>query len=87
MDNKEKIKKHVINMLNQSNTSMLVKLDSVLNSGAVDIDSWDENNAPMLLPKAIIIALLEIESLQYDAKGTGYEKQIKKQAKNIKYFI
>lgn len=41
----------------------------------------------MIIPRCIIMAILEHESQQYSAKGTSYEKRIKKEVKNIQYFI
>ena len=63
------------------------KIDGALNSGAIDIDSWQEDDSPMVLPKIIITAILENESTQYQGKGTSFEKKIKKEVKNLKYFI
>jgi len=84
---REKIKQLVIDMLNDSHKAMIEKVEKALNSGAVDIENWDEKNAPMILPKCIIMALLESESTQYDGRGTSYEKRIKKEVRNIRYFI
>lgn len=84
---KTNIKKLVSDMLKDSNKKMLVNLEKALNSGAVDIDGWDEKNSPMILPKCIITALLQQESTQYDGTGTSFEKEIKKEVKNIRYFI
>jgi hypothetical protein len=41
----------------------------------------------MILPKQIIIALLEDEAEQYKGVGTRFEKEIKKGSKNIKLFL
>jgi len=84
---KEAIKKHCIDMLNESHEFMLKKIDRALNSGAIDIDAWNEDDMPMIVPKCIVTALLQVESRQYEAKGTSFEKQIKKEVKNIRYFI
>ena len=86
-NNREKIANLVKDMLNDSHETMLNKIDRVLNSGAVDVDSWDENKSPMILPKCIVTAILQSESTQYDARGTSFERQIKKEVKNIRYFI
>ena len=85
--NKSKIAELVKDMLNESHESMLKKIDKVLNSGAIDIESWDENKKPMILPKCIVTAILQNESTQYEGKGTSYEKQVKKEVKNIRYFL
>jgi len=74
-------------MLERSIPAMEDNLKKVLNSGAIDVDNWDENNNPMILPKTILIALLESEADQYKAKGTSFEKEINKGVKNLKYFI
>jgi hypothetical protein len=77
----------VIGMINESKNAMKRDLVRVLNSGAIDIDAWDFNNAPMVLPKTIITALLKKESESYTGRGTKYEKEIKKNVANIRYFI
>ena len=41
----------------------------------------------MILPKCILTAILENEARQYTARGTNYEKQMKKEVKNIQYFL
>jgi len=87
VDNKAKIKQLVIEMLKESQEKALKNLDKVLDCGAIDAEAWDENNGRMLVPKAIVIALLKEEADQYSAKGTSFEKQIKKDVKNIGYFI
>jgi hypothetical protein len=84
---KTKIKRLVKGMLKESNKNILRNLDKVLNSSSIDIDGWDENTNPMILPKCILTAILKNESQQYEAKGTSFEKQIKNEVKNIMYFI
>ena len=81
------IKKLVKEMLNDSKAAMLKKLETVLNSGSISIENWDQKNSPMVLPKTIITALLESESKQYDGGNTSHAKQIKKDVRNIRYFI
>ena len=75
---KQKIKELVKDMLIESHKKALESIDKALNSGCVDIDGWDEENAPMILPKCILTAILEDEARQYTARGTKYEKQMKK---------
>lgn len=86
-EKKDKIKSLVESMLNESHENMIKKIEKVLNSCYVDVDGWDENDAPMILPKCIVTAILQVESTQYEAKGTSYEKRVKKEVKNIRYFI
>jgi hypothetical protein len=85
--NKQKIKGLVKDMLIESHKKALKSIDKAINSGCVDIDGWDEENAPMILPKCILTAILEDEAKQYTARGTTYEKQMKKEVKNIQYFL
>ena len=84
---KQKIKGLVKDMLIESHKKALKNIDKALNSKCVDIDGWDEENAPMILPKCILTAILEDEARQYTARGTKYEKQMKKEVKNIRYFL
>ena len=84
---KAKIKKLVSDMLKDSQKAMPKNIDKAINSGAIDVDDWDENISPMILPKCIATAILEQEATQYDGSGTSFEKQIKKEVKNIRYFI
>jgi hypothetical protein len=87
MKKEKQIKKLVTDMLKDSHKAMLNKIDKILASGAIDVDSWDENRNPMILPKCIVTALLEDESTQYNGSGTSFEKEIKNEVKNIKCFI
>jgi hypothetical protein len=84
---KEQIKELVIDMLNESHETMIKKVDKALDSGAVDIEGWDLSNGPMILPKCIVTAILQQESTQYDGTGTGFERRVRKEVKNIRYFI
>ena len=86
-EKKEKLKLLVSEMLIISHESMIKKIDSILNSGAIDVDGWDENISPMIIPKCIIAALLEYQSTQFYGRGTSYEKQMKSEIRNIRYFI
>ena len=84
---KLKIKALVNEMLEISRHRMSDKIDVALNSGALDIDNWEEDNNPMILPRIIITALLKDESTQYDARGTSFEKEIKKGVRNLTYYV
>jgi hypothetical protein len=81
------IRNHVKDILKQSHSAMLEKVLTLLKSGAIDIEGYEIDNKPMILPKSIVLALFESESRQYDGKGTGYEKEIKANVKNFRYFI
>ena len=84
---KDKIKGLVAEMIGYSQEAMLEKLERVMNSGCIDIEGWDEENGKMLLPKAIMTALLESEHYQYSGEGTTYARKQKKEVRNIRYFI
>lgn len=83
---KDKIKQHVLDMLSDSNNHMLKKLDNLFEHGDLDVNEWDDS-APMVLPKSIVAALLNHESNQYLAKGTMYEKIVKKNIQRFSYFF
>ena len=87
LEKQSKIKSLVAEMLQDSHEAMLKKLDTVFNSGCIDADGWDEKSSPMVLPKSIVTALLESESVQFSGRGTCHEKQVKKEVRNIRYFI
>ena len=90
MDNKEKrnkIKELTEELLSDSFAAMVKKIDKVIYSGVINIDSWDEDCNPMTLPKCIAIALLQDESRQYDGTGTSFEKQVKKEVTRIRYLL
>jgi hypothetical protein len=86
-EKKDAIRAHVEDILKMSHEAMMKKIDRAINSGAVDADSWDPNAAPMILPKCIVAAIMQQEATQYDGKGTSYERKIKKEVRNIRYFI
>jgi len=86
-EKKNKIKSLAEDMIKESFEAMIKKVEKALNSGAIDVDSWDENNSPMILPKCIVTAILQDESTQYEGKGTSFEKQVRKEVKNIRYFL
>ena len=46
-----------------------------------------KNSNPMLIPKAIVVAILNDESEQYDVSGTSFEKQMKKDIKEIGLYL
>lgn len=84
---KEKIRSLVIEMLNESHEAMIKNVEKALNSGAIDTEQWDERTNKMIIPKCIVTAILQKESEQYEGKGTSFEKQVKREVKNIRYFI
>ena len=86
-EKKNKIKSLTEDILKESFDAMIKKVEKALNSGAIDVDSWDENYNPMILPKCIVTAILQDESTQYEGKGTSFAKQIKKEVQNIRYYL
>lgn len=84
---KKKIKSLASDILKESHKAMIKKIDKALNSGVIDIDAWDEKNHPMILPKCIVTAILQDESKQYEGKGTSFEKQIKAEVAQIRYYL
>ena len=82
---KAKLKRLASELLKDSQKAMKDKIDKAINSGSLDIDSWDERT--FILPKIIVAALLEDEAEQYKGKGTSFEKYVKKEIKNLRYFL
>jgi hypothetical protein len=86
-EKKDAIRTHVEDMLKQSHEAMIKKIDRILNCGAVDVDSWEPDAAPIILPMCIVVALLETEARQYDGRGTSFERRVAKEVRNIRHFI
>jgi hypothetical protein len=80
---KETIEILVNEMLDDAFNAIKKKVTKAINSGGLDVDSWDENVNKMILPKTIVIALLEDEAEQYKGKGTSFEKKVAKDVKNV----
>jgi RIO-like serine/threonine protein kinase len=59
----------------------------ILNSGCVDVKNYDSIHNSMILPKTILVAILQDFAEAYSCKGTSFEKQIKKDVKNIRKFL
>jgi len=55
-------------------------IEKAIESGCMDIKGAEDN---LLLPKALLLALFKEESRQISAKGTSFEKAVKKEAENI----
>ena len=82
-----KIKDHTAYLLQESYKEMKRKIDKAINSGAIDIENWDPNTNCMIIPKSILIAILESEADQYKGVGTRFEKEVRKNVDNLKCFI
>jgi len=87
MDKAEKIVKLANEMLDEAIPEIRKKIERAVKVGAIDIDSWDEHNNPMILPKVILIASLESDAEQYKAKGTSFEKRVELEVRNLKIFL
>lgn len=88
MESKEqKIEKLCLDMLETSIVDIKARIKKAIDSGAVDVEEWDEKINPYLLPKAIMIAIFERETNLYRPTGTSFEKEVNKEAKNIELFI
>lgn len=87
MDKQTKIAKLTEEILTDSLELMKKDITRAINSGALEIDEWDENSIPMIIPKIIAVRLLEKSAEGLKGKGTSFEKHIKKEVKNLSYFI
>jgi hypothetical protein len=86
-EKKQAIKQHCVDMLAGSFNQIERKIDKALNCGAIDADQWDESHNFMILPKSILSAVLISEAIEYSGKGTGFEKEMKKDINNLRHFI
>lgn len=84
---RDKIKKHVKDMLMESFESMINNIEVLLNDDEEAVNNWEPNVNPMILPKCMVTALLEHESMQYQAKGTSFEKKVKKKVKELRNYL
>ncbi|TXG76185.1 hypothetical protein E6Q11_05130 [Candidatus Dojkabacteria bacterium] len=87
--NKEKIHELAKFMLEDSHKKALQKLQSLMDSKAMDeeFDEWSPDDKPMLLPKAIVTGILESEAEQYSAKGTSYVRVSNRWIRLVRYYM
>jgi hypothetical protein len=86
-EKKEEIKLIVSGMIECSKEQLYKSLDKALNSGCIDIDNWNDKINPLELCKSLMIAILENEASTYYAWSTCFEKEVKREVKNIKLFL
>lgn len=86
-EKKEEIKSLTIGTLDIAMDAMKAKIKVLLDSGAINVSDWDINTNPMISIKAMAIALLQAEADQLDARGTSFEKEVKRQVNNFKHFV
>ena len=84
---KKKITALLDAMAKESYGHLAEKFDKALDSGAIDIDEWSADDNPTILIRTIFIACLTDEIDRYSAAGTCFEKQVKKDVKNLLNFI
>ncbi len=87
MTNRQKIKRSTDKLLGEAVSHMKRKIVKALQSGVLDTEGWNEDVNGMILPKIILIAILENEANQYKAEGTSFEKEVKKEVANLKLFL
>lgn len=84
---KRAIKKLTKKLLKESYKEAEKKIDKAINSGALNIDDWSAEYNSFIIPKIIIVSILENEAEEYKATNTSFEKEVKKEVKNLKLFI
>jgi hypothetical protein len=88
VEKRELFKHRIKGMFREVEAQLEGKVDKIMSSGAIDIDEWDPNdNNPMILPKSFMVAFLRDEANQFTATGTSFEKEVKRDAKNIGYHL
>lgn len=84
---KESIKNRVNELLNDSFIDAQKLVLKGINSGAIDIENWTPEFDSWLLPKIIATAILEKCAETCSPNGTGHEKTVTKEVKNLKLFL
>lgn len=81
------IQKQIIDDINEmllmSHKHMISNCERIINSMHAD---WECQVKSKLLPKSILVALLDNESRQWSAKGTHFENESKKLIEKIKTY-
>lgn len=77
--NREDLESRVLELIDYTSATMKLKVKKVLDSGAIDIDSADDN---YVLPKIILRALLKDAEFSVGSP-IGEERMIKKEVDNI----
>lgn len=76
---REDLESRVLELIDYTSTTMKLKVKKVLDSGAIDIDSADDN---YVLPKIILRALLKDAEFSVGSP-IGKERMIKKEVDKI----
>lgn len=79
------IRQHAEKTIDNAVKAMKENLERVLKSGCIGFDEYNENVNPMVLPKAIVTALLEEEVSQLVPSFKN--KEFDENRKNVKHFI
>lgn len=74
-------------LLKDSIERMNESIIKAINSGAIDIESWDATHNKYYIPKIIIKAVLENEADIYFWEASSFQKSVKKEVNNLKLFL
>ena len=77
---KTELKKKTNALIKDAIKGMRKNIDKAILSGSMDIKGADDN---YILPKTLLLALLQEEVNQFDGHGTDFYKKVKKESKNI----
>jgi len=77
---KKQLQKKTRSLIFEASKHMRKNIDRAINSGSIDVSSWDNN---WLLPKLLLNALLMEEQHQYAPPAGMNERQYKKQIESI----
>jgi DNA replication protein DnaD len=83
---KDFVYNQALEMLEISKDLMVRSINKIINSGLVDWDSFDINKK-MIIPKTILLAVLEEEAQGYKGKGTSLERKVRKTANKYKEIL
>ena len=83
-ENEIEINRLTTQFLADAYIAMEAKIQKAIRCGALDIDGWDPEKNSLVIPKTIVCALLEGEIHNWNGNRTGFEKQIKKDVRNLR---
>ena len=77
---KTQLRNYTNKLISEAVKGIRKNMEKAIASGSMNIQEAEDN---YILPRSLLIALLNEEINQFDCSGTCYEKQVKKEAKNI----
>lgn len=84
---KAEIKLLVSSLLTDFVESVDQQVNTALNCGALDVEGWNKDINPMILPRIIIVTIFQRAAEQFGARGTSWSKIINDEVSNLRCFL